>query len=200
MFSTTISARFFTVVLDQGVQHDTTGSHEALTWLKQSLEDIFPHDVRIVLSRTSQETIDPLQSASFSNCINADLHIVLNVFIEIESAKTIRIYTCSTQNSENIHQQKNELLTFTPAHRVHEKHAQTSKKIASLFFNTAKNNGVIPVFKPIALPLKPLQAVIAPSFLVEIGISKQKEWKVYFSQLFEGLKEVIMIASKNVHE
>ena len=186
-----LSAHFFTVVLDPGMQHDTITTQETLTCakaLQQALEDSFPQ-ARIVLSRTSHDAVDPLQVASFSNRIEADIHISFNFFIEKEVTKNIRIYSCSTPVGT---QKKSTDLALIPATKAYEQHAQESKTLAQTFFTTAQDAaGSIPVFKPQQLPLKPLQSVAAPSFLLEVGIEKPKEWNLYFPQLFEGLKEVI---------
>ncbi len=192
-FSIPLSAHFFTVVLDPGVQHDTTITQETLTCVKalqQSLEDTFPQ-ARIVLSSSSQEAVNPLQVASFSNRIKANLHISFNFFSEKEVTKNIRAYFCLTPVGIK---KKSSELSLIPAEKAYEQHAQESKTFAHIFFNAAKNTGPLTVFEPKELPLKTLQTVSAPSFLLEIGIGKPKEWKVYFPQLFEGLKEVIASA------
>ena len=196
----TLSAHFFTIVLDPGTQQDATITQETLTCtqaLQQALEDTFPQ-ARIVLSRTSsQEVVDPLQVASFSNRIAADVHISFNFFIEKEVTKNIRIYSCLTPVGM---QKKSSALTLTPAEKAYELHAQKSKTFGQKFFTAAKDAGSLPVFETKELPLKTLKTITAPSFLLEVGIGKSKEWKAYFPQLFEGLKEVIMVASEKKNE
>jgi hypothetical protein len=196
-----LSAHFFTVVLDPGTQQDTAITQETLTCMKmlqKSLEDTFPQ-ARIVLSCSSQNTVDALQVASFSNRINANLHVSFNFFTESplavhqkesskETIKNIRIYTCLTPVSA---QKKSSELTFIPSEKAYELNAQESKNLGQKFFTAAKKSGEIPVFEPKQLPLKTLKTITAPSFLVEVGIGKAKEWKLYFPQLFEGLKEVV---------
>jgi hypothetical protein len=192
LFPITVSAHVFTIVLDPGTQQDTTIAEETVTciqMLQQALEDTFPQ-ARFVLSRTSQEVIDPLQVASFSNRIKADLHISFNFFMEKEVAKNIRIYYCPTTIPHTM-QKKSRELALTPATSAHKHHAQKSKILAQFFFTAAKNASPLPVFEPQQLPLKTLKTIIAPSFLLEVGVGKSKEWKAYFPQLFEGLKEVI---------
>ena len=199
LFPLTLSAHFFTVVLDSGAQHDTTITQETLTCVKalqQSLEGTFPQ-ARIVLSSTSQEAVDPLQVASFSNRIKADLHISFNFFSEKEVTKNIRVYSCLTPVGM---QKKSNELALIPAEKAYELHAQESKTFGQKFFTTAKNAGAVTVFEPKELPLKTLKTVTAPSFLLEVGIGKPKEWKAYFPQLFEGLKEVIIVASEKKNE
>ena len=178
------------MVLDPGAQQDTTITQETLTCVKalqQALEDTFPQ-ARIVLSSTSQEAVDSLQVASFSNRIAADLHISFNFFMEKEVIKNIRIYSCSTPVGM---QKKSSELTLIPAEKAYELHAQESKTFGQRFFTAAKKEGPLPVFEPKELSLKTLKTVTAPAFLIEVGIGKAKDWKAYFPQLFEGLKEVI---------
>jgi N-acetylmuramoyl-L-alanine amidase len=186
----------FTVVLDPGMPLKAPLSQESLACVKNlqhALEETFP-EVRIVLSRTSHQEVTLLQVASFSNRIKADLHISFNFFIEREGAKHIRIFTCSTTSRDT--QKKCLDLALIPAQKVYEQHAQQSKMFAQKFFISAKDAGFLTVFEPHPLPLKPLQGVTAPSFVVEIGIGKPKEWKSYFPQLFEGIKEVVSSASE----
>jgi|GEM_PF-2840816 len=204
---TRLSAHFFTVVLDPGTQHDTTITKEALTCMKtlqEGLEDAFPK-ARIVLSCSSQNTVDPLQVASFSNRINANLYVSFNFFTESplavhqkesskETIKNIRIYTCLTPVSA---QKKSSELTFIPSEKAYELNSQESKKFGQKFFTAAKNAGPFSVFEPKEVPLKTLKIVFAPSFLVEVGIDKPKELNAYFPQLFEGLKEVITSAMES---
>ena len=207
-----LSSNSFVIVLDQGTYCQTTLHQEALDCvqcLQKKLSNVFPQ-AHIVVSGTSQETSDTLQIASFSNRITAHLHISFNFFTEStftkamvnsssqkgsskEIIKNIRIYTCLTPVGM---QKKSNKLALIPVEKAYEQHAQESKIYAQHFFTTTKN-GSFPVFEPKELPLKTLQGVTAPSFLIEIGIGKSKEWKTYFPQLFEGLKEVIASAMEN---
>ncbi len=201
LFPLALSAHYFTIVLDPGTQQDATIAQESVTCakaLQQALEKTFP-EARIVLSRTSQELVDPLQVASFSNRIKADLHISFNFFIEKEVTKNIRIYSCSPTTSQGM-QKKAPDLVLTPATSAYEQHAQESKKAGHLFFTGAKNAGPLTVFELQQLPLKTLQIITAPSLLLEVGIGTSKEWEAYFSQLFEGLKEAIARAMESSHE
>ncbi len=195
-FSISLSAHSFTVVLDRGSQEDTTITQEAFSCvqtIQRALQDAFPQ-ARIILSCTSQEAITPLQVASFSNRIKADLHISFNFFTAKEVLQNIRIYTCLAPVGM---QKKSNDLALIPVEKAYEQHAQESKTFRQKFFTAAKNAGSIPVFEPQELPLKALKTITAPSFLLEVGIGKSKEWKAYFPQLFEGLKEVIIVAMEN---
>lgn len=192
----TRSTHAFTVVLDPGTQNNTVLMQEAIKCVetvRQTLEDTFPQ-IRVVLSRTSLEAAEPLQTASFSNRIEADLHIVFNFFIEKESTKSIRLYTCGKPNSKVFKNVQKPKLAFTPANKVYETHKEQSEKLAQNFVAKTKKLGSIPIFEVTSLPLLPLQSVSAPSFLLELSMAKPKDWKSYFVHLCEGFTEIIAIA------
>jgi hypothetical protein len=196
-----LSAHLFTVVLDPGIHSTALATQETLLCtqaLQQTVAATFPH-LRIVLSRTSEDLSDPLQNASFSNRIHADLYVSFNIFVEKDVAKSIQLYT-HTPPSFLHTQKKSSSLSFIPAHSAYEYYVQQSHSLANTFVERAKNAGTIPVDSPRTLPLKALQAIYAPSFLIEIGVSKSKDWRTYFSQIFEGLQHVITVALKEKTE
>lgn len=196
-FSFSLSSHSFTIVLDAGSYSQTLLTQEALICsqaLQQALAVTFP-SVRILLSRTSEEQSDPLHVASFSNRIHADLHVSFNFFLEKDVTQIIQVYT-HTPPPFLTPPHKSSALAFTPAHQAHEQYAKQSQFLAATFVEEAKNTGAISVPDARSLPLKTLQNIHAPSFLIEVGISKSKEWKSYFTQLLEGLRKAIAVAIK----
>jgi len=183
----------FTVVLDPGTGREPALLQESLACtelLRQALEDTFP-EVRIVLSRTSAIAPDINQAASFSNRLHADLHVAFNFAITKEESRYVQLYTCGQKAHMTPGKHPKSNLTFIPFGKAYTKEINRSQHLAHHLVSALKATSSLSCNEPHVLPLKALQGVLAPSFLIELPLTKPHDWRSYFSALHEGLKAVI---------
>lgn len=183
----------FTVVLDPGTGYDPSfiqGPTTCLESVQNLLQDAFP-EARIVLSRTAQEPTDHARVSSFSNRLQADLYISCNFVIQKDTAPELRVYTCFDKTQHTTSPKPSQSLTLIPAPTAYLGNQKESELCAHHFVEATKSKGSFFVLSPAALPLKALQGLLAPSFLIEVSAPRSRDWQASPSLLYEGVKAVM---------
>ena len=192
-FSIHTTSHPFTVVLDPGSGYESAVLQmgmECLEAMRQALEDTFPQ-ARIVLARTAQDRADHTQIASFSNRLQADLHVSFNFVALKDSPSSIHVYTYADALHQTIFSQPSQDLSFTPVSTAYLGNQKKSHEYASFFVTAVKTIGTAPVHPPASLPLKALQGILAPAFLVELSLTSSRDRKMSFTALCEGFTKLI---------
>ncbi len=183
----------FTVVLDPGTGYEPAilqASTEYLEAVRETVENAFPQ-ARIVLARTGQERVDHTQSASFSNRLQTDLHVSFNFAAHKNNSSDVHVYTCTDTSHQTIAPKPSQDLSFIPVSTAYLGKQKESQKCASLFVTTVKTIGTVPIVSPAKLPLKALQGVLAPSFLIELSLTPSRDRKTSLDAICEGLTKLI---------
>lgn len=183
----------FTVVLNPGAGYEPVvlqASTEYLEDVREALEIAFPQ-ARIVLARTGQNRADHTQIASFSNRLQADLHVSFNFVSQKNSSSEIHLYTCADASHQTIPSKPSQDLSFIPVSTAYLGKQKKSQEYASSFVTTVKTIGTVPILSPAELPLKTLQGVLAPSFLIELPLTLPRDGKTSFTAVCEGLTKLI---------
>lgn len=165
--------------------------------LEKNLKDSL--NKRIILTRIPGETIEPLQNASFSNRLQADLYVNINIYqiketnIPNTAEPNIGIYYYLRHPITDFWNKPLDKLEFFDFDQAYKLALADSAKAAKLAFENLKNlkelssNSIICV----GLPFKPLAGVLAPSFGVEIGVKSKLDFKRYVKPIASALSEVI---------
>ncbi len=166
--------------------------------LKKMIELHNSH-VRIIITRTPGETIEPLQNAQFANRLTVDLFIHISCFHETEALPTIALYSFMWHPITDSWQQITSSLSFVPYQYAHRSSLKKREPIISHFNKSISENAGNASFAYkglCALPFKPLIGITQVAFGIELGLRSQHEWKLFLEPLCSTINH--FIASINV--
>ena len=147
-------------------------------------------NIQVLLTRAPGEEIIPLQNASFANRMGVDLFV--NIHLYKESAEQPSINLSYLTYDTLLDQTHKDIKTtdFIPVTLAHCPQLTTTKRwstdmIKQLKASTPKRWQTAP--QALALPLKELQGITAPAFMIELGIHRDNEYQEITQQLASAL-------------
>lgn len=161
--------------------------------LKEQIETSLP-SCRVFLTRMAGETIEPLQTISFSNQVGATLHVSLHFFEHTKQKPELFIYTFSYDPATDFIEKKSTDLALIPYDQAYKLSLKKTREFSTLFFNacmSSPDKHLAHCHEPIAVPFKPLRGISAPAFGIEIGISRKDQVPLLIPLILYALKLVI---------
>lgn len=152
--------------------------------LKESLEQ--NSDIRVIMSHESGEHIAQHEKASFSNRLEIDMYLSLNVYAADKPSMQIYTYQSSLFNQPTSHTRL-ELLPTTKAYIIN---LEKTHRYTAFWQPTDSLKTIIHFTKPIALPIKQLEGIIAPAFALELSAQKIIDLHAYITPISEILTKV----------
>lgn len=144
----------------------------------------------VVITRSLGEEVLELQNASFSNRINADFYIHINMYREENIKPVIFMYQLVFNPLVDFARRIFDPYDFIPINQAHYLNIHITKK----YSNYIKNYLIQPNFRrwfdfygPFGLPFKPLVGITAPAIGIEIGICQEDKWQIFIDPLVESL-------------
>lgn len=156
--------------------------------LRQELEQ--KYNFKVLITRYPGEEIIDLQNASFSNRLEVDLFISLNIFWQENIKPKIYVYYLTYNPLIDFTCKISDILDFIPLEKSHyiniNKTRLYSENIKKILL-TENNQKQFDYYGPYAIPFKPLKGIIAPAIAIEIGICEEEGWKNLVNSLVECL-------------
>lgn len=162
--------------------------------LKTMLEQTYDN-ISVYITRLPGEIVYPLQNANFANRLHVNLYISIHFYHEKNILPKVFLYRFS-YNDDFITPKK---LTFYRYDQAHFSQNKTTKKIAELIKTTLTQEKYIKLFTiqgVYSLPFKPLIGITAPAIGIEIGITKEKDCKIYIDPLTQAIGKIIKRSKK----
>lgn len=155
--------------------------------LAESVKERLERDntLRIILSHETGEQINQEQKANFANRLNVDLYVAIGLYTT--NKPTIASYYYKTELFEPLIDNR---LALYPTTQAHVAHATKTRTLAAHGFINTRFNSQFSVQTPIGIPLKQLEGVTAPAFMVEVGITRITDLYAYIDPLVESLTEI----------
>lgn len=150
-------------------------------------------NVRVVLTRTPGETIQPLQHAAFSNRLSADLFLSIHFYPEQENPAHITLYHY-IENPTVDYWYKPIELCFYQTNQAHLMHLTTTKKWGLEMLRVLQDSQISKYFEPrgfFGIPLQPLVGIQAPAILVEVGLKNKQDWRNIIDPLVKSIERII---------
>ena len=160
--------------------------------LKLKIESI-TNNTRVILTRFPGETLEPLQSAEFSNRMQADLFISLHLYQEVEDAPRLSIFAFSYDPMASFMHRNLKRLTLLPYDQAYQRSRATTQRYTELFKKAVQTSSQQPlraIQGPYSFPFKPLIGVEAPSFSLELGIAHKDSWRSVVGVLANGVAKI----------
>jgi N-acetylmuramoyl-L-alanine amidase len=159
-------------------------------YLKLALEERNPY-LTVLLTRMPGEVIEPLYNAQYTNRISPFLYISLHCYEERKPIPQLYIYTFSLGNDFVTPTTNLSLYTYDNAYLLHKKN---SHLWANKFYEHVSSDSykrLCSAQKVMSVPFAPLMGISAPSFALEIGLAKKKDWIMIKQALILGIESII---------
>lgn len=157
--------------------------------LKKQLADNFPH-LRVVLTRTAGETIQPMHNALFSNRLQAQLYLRIGFYHEPDMPSHIALfYYC--QDPTDFFQKINPL-HFYHVNQAHLINLKLTKQFTTNFLHVLqKQSSIFVPYGVFAIPFKPFVGIQAPAIYLEAGLHSTTDWKYMIKPIITFVQEVL---------
>lgn len=212
IFSVSLHAKTITILLDPAGDAKTTGRQlhdsfergvtvQCATRLQQEIIAAFPF-VKVMLTRLPGETVHELQNAQFANRMNVDLYISIHFFQEKNTVPSWYFY--SMAQADDCILKPTELALYR-TDQIHLLNQARTNDYVTLFRQTLINSPYKKNFTYHALmkvPFKPLLAIKAPAFALEIGLKQSEGWQEVVDPIVHGLSSILktMLKEKDHYE
>jgi hypothetical protein len=162
--------------------------------LKKELENQIPH-IRVILTPFSaDDNYQPLQNASFANCVQADWYISFHFFKEKDILPHWYLYYFMNNPLEDAISSKNNALQLTPYYQAHQKNLISSSSYAHTIYMHLNNHSLHTFYRlhpPQPLPFKPVIGITAPVLAFEIGLKETEDWKLFIQPVVDSIKSMV---------
>lgn len=161
--------------------------------LKKQLETEFAN-IRVVLSRSPAEIIEPLQNAHFANRLGVDLYLSFHVYQEQEEKTKLYLYQFIYDPITDFWDYPTEGLQFIRYDQAHRAYAKISKMYGELVIAALQENQYLKLFEVkgfFAMPFKPLIGIKCPALGFEFGLKKKNDWLLLVEPIVDALKAII---------
>lgn len=214
------AAARFTLMLDPAGDVKNTGreidgaTEQAITLqiaqeLKRAIESQLP-GVRIIIARSHDETVEPLQHAAFANRLHVDAYIAINCFKQQDATAQFFFYYLSYNPTTDFWQHTEQGLHLTPVDQAYKLSIERTRPMATSLYETCKAEApllakekkvTLRCHQPIGLPCKQLIGITSPALVLEIGLKKQQTWQALVPMLLKAIEKIVQPTHESVgHE
>lgn len=156
--------------------------------LQTHIEQAVP-GTRVILTRTANETVRPLQHANFANRLEVDLFLSLRCYEDSSTRPQLAIYTFSYGDYAPSRIQDLAFYTYDQAYLLA---SGTTQKYAHAMEDTLKKHAKqFDMHGSLSLPYKPLIGVTAPAIGIEIGLKNKQSWQSFVAPLCEAVASLL---------
>ncbi len=148
-------------------------THSLCLSIKQKMESLHK-DIRIIITHGYNDTIEPLQNASFSNRLQTNFYCAINIAQTKNSTPSLSLYYLQRTIHENLHT-KNSDVSFIFYRDAHKDNLLTTKKVVSKAYNALQQDYAryFKINQPLGYPCAPLVGIQAPALCIEATIIKK---------------------------
>jgi len=154
--------------------------------LAETIKKKLEGTTRVILTHNAGEHITQEQKANFANRLNVSLYIAFTIYNDDPLSINSYYY-----KQEPFSPTIGDRLAFYPAQQAYLKYAHVTETIAKKGLVPNHYQNTFTIFKPIGIPIKLLEGIIAPAFTFEISIKKTDDILVYVKPLTDAIKKII---------
>lgn len=159
--------------------------------LKEALERELT-DVRVVLTRTHAEILEPLQNAAFANRLNVDYYVRFQFYHEQQGPSQVYCYHVIYDPATDYWVKSYNPVAWYDYTQAYLFALPTTKKSGKLVVEQLKEQAKrcqYEVNDCIGLPCKPLLGINAQTtLLLEIGLKNKNDWQRFIEPIKEACK------------
>jgi N-acetylmuramoyl-L-alanine amidase len=169
--------------------------------LKTTLEARHGSLVRVLLTRSAGQTLEPLQNANYVNRLNADLFLSIHCYHELEAKPHLSLFQFCYQPVTDFWQQRADSLVCTPYIYAHRSMIHISKRYGTLMTQQLQQPFYQQTFECqslMALPFKPLLGIQVPALGIECGLQDHNAWHAFIEPLADAVSNLIITMKRSV--
>ncbi len=151
-------------------------------------------ELRVLLTRSPGESLEPFQNASFSNRIQANLYISIHCYHSTDSALTLALYQIIHNPVTDFWQKKYTPLALYPYDQSHLRIAKKTQEYGNCMLNSLKDQEKTHKFVTqgfFGIPCRPLLGIAVPALAIEIGLSKKNDWVKFVHPLSNAIIAIV---------
>jgi hypothetical protein len=145
-------------------------------------------DIKVIITRSTGDTVAELHSASLANRMNADLFIMLNFYHTDEVKQPLYLYNFSYGNHDiGVYKQGLSLCSFDKAYMINKDLTNDMVQQFAAHLQSESYHNLFTLHGPYAMPCKQLIGVIASGIVLEAGLKTKDAWQLFVQPIVEGI-------------
>ena len=159
--------------------------------IKKKIEEQYKN-VRIILTHTMQESVEPLHKAQFANQLAVDFYLSINFYQERAPRSSVYLYYfLYNPITDRFARSKN--LFFYPYDQAHLISLTTTSTWADMIKNNLTQEHAFEIKGPFGIPFKSLIGITTPALALEAGIKNKGDWNLYVEPIVKSLELIITL-------
>ncbi len=157
--------------------------------LAKSIEDRY--GMKVILTRVPGDELVHLQNASFANRINVDLFLNINIYKEDHEKPKMLVYHRMLDPLADLVRRTYPSLELAPVNVAHMRNIHKTKSFGERIKMALTNQDYQKLFDfsgVHGIPIKPLEGIIAPAFLFDLGLNDEDQWHLFIEPITTSLK------------
>jgi len=149
------------------------------------------YGMRVIVTRVPGDELVPLQNASFANRAHVDFFINLNVYKEEHEKPKICLMHRMLDPLADLAKRSYPLLELTPVEYVHMRNIYKTKSFSeriTMVMTQPDYQNLFDFSDIHGLPIKPLEGIVAPAVLFDIGLNDEEKWPMLVEPIAVSLK------------
>jgi len=171
--------------------YEHTIAYQFAIALKKNLEKEWPN-IRIVLSHKRNEQIQSLQIANTANCLQIDLFFHFQFYQEQEfNIPSLYVYHFSYGNDFPTKIWDLSWCRVDQAYLINKVRTRQWAQQMKIILQGAEYHPWFTAHGPYKVPLKPLLGIMAPGFVIEMGIKEDADWQNYINPVTTSMVPIM---------
>jgi len=160
--------------------------------LKDTLESLYP-DVRVLISHTIGEKVQPFQVATMSNTMDVDLVLSLHCYHEMGTKPIISLYHYSNGSDFVSRFSRVSWYAVDAAYLFSKNTTSSWIKMLADGLTSSGYSALFHVSGPYKVPFKPLSGIKVPAIGIEMSLRQDEDWSTYIEPIAYACKPVVDI-------
>lgn len=169
--------------------HERAISLKIAESLAKSLEARF--GMKVLITRTPGDEIVHLQNASYANRAGVDLFININVYKDDHEKPRLYLYHRELDPLADLAKRAYPPLELAPVSHAHMRNIHKTKSFGERIkmVLTQQDYQTLFDFSGLhGLPLKPLEGILAPAMLFDLGLNDEEKWPMFIEPITASMK------------
>jgi N-acetylmuramoyl-L-alanine amidase len=158
--------------------------------VKQALES---KNIRVILTRSEEESVEILQNAAFANRLQVDFYFSIHFYYQQEGPAEVSLYYLIYNTITDSWHKPAQSLVIYPFYKAYLINNARTVYLATALSERLKRAIYLNQFSfqnLLGLPVKPLIGIYAPALVLEIGLKNKEDWKRFVEPIAESISTI----------
>jgi hypothetical protein len=149
------------------------------------------YGMKVLITRAPGDELIHLQNASFANRVNVDFFININIYKEDHEKPRLYLFHRMLDPLADLARRTYPLLELASVNTAHMRNIHKTKSFGErikMVMTQQDYQNLFDFSGVHGLPIKPLEGIVAPAVLFDIGLNDEERWPMFVEPITASLK------------